>query len=133
MKKSSSFLIFNLFIIIFNLIFNPLSQGERRVANTYPAEANDPERFNFNLTSKLQKSIEKEKESIEKEKELGDEERIARKRAAELEQVDDAGEREVQECVSDLEFALEELDLAKDSLKKLFKFINSKFFYFGFL
>ena len=50
LKKSSSFLIFNLFIIIFNLIFNLLSQGERRVANTYPAEANDRAWFNFNLT-----------------------------------------------------------------------------------
>ena len=60
-------------------------------------------------------------ESIEREKELSDDERIARKRAEELERVDDAGEREVQVCASDLEFALEALDLAKDSAKKLAK------------
>ena len=95
-------------------------QGEGRVANTYSAEANDREWFSFNLILNCKKrKTRKILESIEKEKELSDEEWIARKRAAKLEQVDDAGEREVQECASDLEFALEELDLAKDSLKKL--------------
>ena len=62
--------------------------------------------------------IKKILESIQKETELDEEERLARKQASELGQIDDAGEREVQECAADLEFALEELDLAKDAAKK---------------
>ena len=62
--------------------------------------------------------IKKILESIQKEIELDEEARLARKQASELGQIDDAGEREVQECAADLEFALEELDLAKDAAKK---------------